>query len=79
MKRVPAGVDGVPGACAAFVKVAPVAWVYTAVLAACSAGILAGGVLLTRRLFREELFAHGGEEPLDGPRGAAGEGAEGAR
>ena len=33
------------------------AWVYTVVLAACSAGILAGGVLLTRRLFRDELLA----------------------
>jgi hypothetical protein len=33
-----------------------VAWFYTVLLAACSAGILGGGVVLTRRLFRDELL-----------------------
>lgn len=32
------------------------AWFYTVVLAACSAGILGAGVALTRRLFRDELI-----------------------
>jgi hypothetical protein len=31
-----------------------VAWVYTVLLAACSAGILSYALLLTRRLFRDE-------------------------
>jgi hypothetical protein len=34
-----------------------VAWIYTVVLAACSAGILATGVVMTRRLFRDETPA----------------------
>ena len=33
------------------------AWIYTVVLAACSAGILATGVVMTRRLFRDETLA----------------------
>ncbi|MEJ2888649.1 hypothetical protein [Actinomycetospora aeridis] len=32
------------------------AWFYTVLLAACSAGILGAGVVLTRRLFRDELI-----------------------
>jgi hypothetical protein len=31
-----------------------VAWVYTVLLAACSAGILSYALVLTRRLFRDE-------------------------
>ena len=31
------------------------AWLYTVLLAACSAGILGAGVALTRRLFRDEV------------------------
>jgi hypothetical protein len=34
-----------------------VAWVYTVLLAACSAGILSYALLLTRRLFRDEADA----------------------
>jgi hypothetical protein len=37
-----------------------VAWFYTVLLAACSAGILGAGVVLTRRLFRDEALT--GEE-----------------
>jgi hypothetical protein len=33
-----------------------VAWFYTVLLAACSAGILGAGVALTRRLFRDEVL-----------------------
>ncbi|GLZ46063.1 hypothetical protein Acsp06_22480 [Actinomycetospora sp. NBRC 106375] len=36
------------------------AWFYTVLLAACSAGILTVGVALTRRLFRDEVLT--GEE-----------------
>lgn len=46
------------------------AWVYTVVLAACSAGILATGVALTRRLFRDETLgdvgADGGRPEVEG-------------
>jgi len=41
-----------------------VAWIYTVALAACSAGILATGVVMTRRLFRDETLA--GAPPADG-------------
>jgi hypothetical protein len=40
-----------------------VAWFYTVLLAACSAGILGAGVALTRRLFRDELIT--GTGPAD--------------
>jgi hypothetical protein len=40
-----------------------VAWLYTVLLAACSAGILGTGIVLTRRLFRDEIFD---ETPGDG-------------
>jgi hypothetical protein len=39
-----------------------VAWFYTVLLAACSAGILGAGVALTRRLFRDELLTGAGEQ-----------------
>jgi hypothetical protein len=39
-----------------------VAWFYTVLLAACSAGILGAGIALTRRLFRDELLAGTDEE-----------------
>jgi hypothetical protein len=51
-----------------------VAWLYTVVLAACSAGILATGVVLTRRLFRDETLlgeARAGDVAATGTEGAA--------
>lgn len=39
------------------------AWFYTVLLAACSAGILGAGIALTRRLFRDELVGTGEEDP----------------
>ena len=39
------------------------AWVYTVLLAACSAGILSYALLLTRRLFRDEADAGATEQP----------------
>lgn len=38
------------------------AWFYTVLLAACSAGILGAGVALTRRLFRDELLTGSGTD-----------------
>jgi hypothetical protein len=40
-----------------------VAWLYTVLLAACRAGIMGAGLVLTRRLFRDEIFD---ETPGDG-------------
>ena len=39
------------------------AWVYTVLLAASSAGILSYALLLTRRLFRDEADAGATEHP----------------
>jgi hypothetical protein len=38
-----------------------VAWVYTVLLAACSAGILSYALVLTRRLFRDETASSASE------------------
>jgi hypothetical protein len=40
-----------------------VAWVYTVLLAACSAGILTYALVLTRRLFRDEADGGPSERP----------------
>ena len=42
------------------------AWFYTVVLAAGSAGILVAGVALTRRLFRDELLSGSGTDQETG-------------